>query len=108
MNHNEIVGWTKAAEIGGDYVAVWFGDPGDHYRVGLRWEITRSLIERSAADIVELTSVGESPLARMASLLYITQLAAIYTGIAHGVDPGPVEVLDYLKRRLAETERTAS
>jgi glucose/mannose-6-phosphate isomerase len=108
MNHNEIAGWTKAAEIGGDYVAVWFGDSDDDHRVGLRWKITRELIEESAADIIEMTSEGQSPLARLTSLLYIAGLAAIYTGIAHGVDPGPVEVLDYLKKRLAETERTTS
>jgi glucose/mannose-6-phosphate isomerase len=106
MNHNEIVGWTKAAEIGGPYVAVWFRDSGDDYRVGLRWKITRSLIEDSAADIVEVSSEGESPLARMTSLLFLTQLAAIYTGLAHGVDPGPVEVLENLKQRLAAMERT--
>ena len=108
MNHNEIVGWTKAAEIGGNYVAVWFRDSGDDYRVGLRWQITRSLIEDSAADIVEVTSEGDSPLARMTSLLYLTQLAAIYTGLAHGVDPGPVEVIEELKQRLAAMERTTS
>jgi glucose/mannose-6-phosphate isomerase len=106
MNHNEIVGWTKAAEFGGNYVAVWIGDPEDDDRVNLRWQITRNLIEDSAADIVELTAEGQSPLARLTSLLFRTGLAAIYTGIAHGVDPGPVAVIEELKRRLAETERT--
>lgn len=107
MNHNEIVGWTTAAEIGGDYVAVWIDDPDDDDRINLRWQITRNLIEDSAADIVELTPEGESPLARLSSLLYMTGLAAIYTAISHGVDPGPVEVIDDLKKRLAETERTS-
>jgi glucose/mannose-6-phosphate isomerase len=106
MNHNEIVGWTKAAEIGGNYVAVWFADADDDDRVSMRWKITRGLIERAPADIVELTSEGESPLARMTSLLYVTQLAAIYAGIAHGVDPGPVEVIEDLKQQLAARERT--
>ena len=106
MNHNEIVGWTKAAEIGGNYVAVWFADAGDDERVRLRWQITRNLIERAGADIVEIRSQGESPLARLASLLYITQLAAIYTGIIHRVDPGPVDVIEELKQQLSATERT--
>ena len=108
MNHNEIVGWTRAGEIGGNYVAVWFADSHDADRIGLRWEITRELIEGSAVDVLEVTAQGESPLARMSSLLYVTQLAAIYTGIVHGVDPGPVEVIEELKRRLAATERATS
>jgi glucose/mannose-6-phosphate isomerase len=106
MNHNEIVGWTTASEIGGPYVAVWFADPHDADRISQRWEITRRLIEDSTVDILEVTAQGQSPLARMSSLLYVTQLAAIYTGIAHGVDPGPVEVIEELKQRLAATERT--
>jgi HAMP domain-containing protein len=41
-------------------------------------------------------------LTRLLSLLFVTQLAAIYLAIARNVDPGPVEVLQRLKQKLAE------
>jgi glucose/mannose-6-phosphate isomerase len=49
-----------------------------------------------------VVSEGQSPLARLLSLILVTQLAAIYVALARGVDPGPVEVLEKLKRKLAE------
>jgi hypothetical protein len=36
----------------------------------------------------------------------VTQLAAIYVGLAHGVDPGPVETIQRLKAELAEADGT--
>jgi hypothetical protein len=36
------------------------------------------------------------------SLILLTQLAAIYVGLANDVDPGPVAVIQKLKSELAE------
>jgi glucose/mannose-6-phosphate isomerase len=106
MNHNEIEGWRNAGGVTADFVAVWFADAGDHERVSLRWDITRGLLAAGGADLLEVSSEGASPLARLMSLLYITQLAAVYVGIAHGVDPGPVDVLEQLKREIVTREGT--
>jgi hypothetical protein len=35
-------------------------------------------------------------------MIFVTQLASIYVGIARGVDPGPVEILEQLKTDLAK------
>jgi glucose/mannose-6-phosphate isomerase len=41
-------------------------------------------------------------LARLLSLIFVTQLAAIYVGLGYGVDPGPVEVIQQLKSELRD------
>jgi Bacterial phospho-glucose isomerase C-terminal SIS domain len=40
----------------------------------------------------------------MLSTVYMTQLASIYVGLARGVDPGPIEMIDRLKSLLPEGE----
>jgi len=54
------------------------------------------------ANIVEVHSEGTSALARLLSLVMITQLAAIYVGLLNERDPGQVAVLEELKQRLKD------
>jgi glucose/mannose-6-phosphate isomerase len=102
LNHNEIVGWNKLAEVTKEsFILVLLRDKGEHPRIGLRFEITQGLIEDQVAEVIEVRSEGESSLARLMSLIFFTQLAAIYVGLAHRVDPGPVEVIMKLKHELS-------
>ena len=103
LNHNEIVGWNKLAEVTRDrFVLVLLRDPGDHERVKLRFEITKELIKGNFSDVIEVRAEGSTALARLLSLVLVTQLAAIYVGLANGVDPGPVAVIQGLKSQLSE------
>ncbi|MGH2746667.1 MAG: bifunctional phosphoglucose/phosphomannose isomerase [Actinomycetota bacterium] len=101
LDHNEIVGWDKLSDLTSrNFVAILLRDPDEHERIDFRFEITRRLIERNLAEIAEVTAEGTSPLARLLSLVFVTQLAAIYVGLAYEVDPGPVEVIQALKAEL--------
>jgi glucose/mannose-6-phosphate isomerase len=105
MNHNEIEGWSGLAKIAGEpFVAVMLRDAGEDPRVSKRFEVTERMVRGSVAETVEVWSHGDSSLARLFSLVYVTQMAAIYLGLAYGVDPGPVEVLERLKRELRDGE----
>jgi glucose/mannose-6-phosphate isomerase len=105
MNHNEIQGWSALRDTTVDkFVAVFLRDDGEHPRVSKRFDITRRLLEGRISGIVEIRSEGESSLARLLSLVFVTQMAAIYLGLAYGVDPGPVPVLEGLKEELARRE----
>jgi glucose/mannose-6-phosphate isomerase len=104
LNHNEIVGWTGLTDVTKDHIVlVLLRDPDEHPRVGLRFDITRRLVGGNVSEVTELRSEGLSSLARLFSLVFVTQLAAIYVGLAHGIDPGPVEVIQQLKAELAES-----
>ena len=102
-DHNEVEAWGGGAEaVRDDLVAILLRDQQEHQRNALRFEITKRLIESSGADVIELWPEGSSDLARLLSMIFVTQLASIYVGLARGVDPGPVEVLERLKAELAQ------
>jgi glucose/mannose-6-phosphate isomerase len=101
LNHNEIESW-RATEQTKDFSLVLLRDPHDQPSIARRFAITKELIGGRADDAIEIVAEGESRLARLLSLLFVTQLAAIYLAIARNVDPGPVEVLQRLKQKLAE------
>lgn len=103
LDHNEIVGWNRLDQLTtSNFLGIMLRDSEEHERVALRFDITRSLIENKLGSIIELHSEGRSPLARVLSLILITQLAAIYVGLAYEVDPGPVEAITKLKDQLAK------
>ena len=103
LDHNEIVGWNQLDELTtSKFVGVMLRDSEEHDRVALRFDITRSLIQDKFGSIVELHSEGRSALARVMSLILVTQLAAIYVGLGYEVDPGPVEAIMKLKDQLAK------
>lgn len=101
LDHNEIVGWNKLDDLTSrHFVVVLLREPGEHERVNLRFDVTRRLIEDRVAEFIEVNAEGESVLARLLSLIFVTQLASIYVGLAYGVDPGPVDVIMKLKDEL--------
>jgi glucose/mannose-6-phosphate isomerase len=103
LDHNEIVGWNRLPDLTSErFVCILLRDSGDGERVDIRFEITRRLTEKSFAEVIELRSEGTSELARLLSLIFITQLAAIYVGLSYDIDPGPVEVIQRLKSELSE------
>ncbi len=102
LDHNEIVGWRGLRELTSDnFINILLIDPQEHPRVALRFEITRGLISEALPVVCEVTAEGRSPLARLLSLILVTQLASIYLALSYGEDPGPVEVITALKNELA-------
>lgn len=103
LDHNEIVGWKNLDDLTRRNIAVvLIRDSDEHERIKIRFEITKRLIEGNLAETVEIHSEGVSALARILSLILVTQLAAIYVGFSYDVDPGPVDVITQLKTELAQ------
>jgi glucose/mannose-6-phosphate isomerase len=100
LDHNEIVGWEGASEVG-RFSAVFLDDSDLHPRIRQRMELTRGLIAGEAAATFKIESVGESSTERLLSLIFLGDLVSLYLAVLSGVDPGPVETLDRLKSTLA-------
>lgn len=99
-NHNEIVGFESEL-LSDRLVAVYLRDEDEHDRIARRFEVFSKLIRGRIGDSVSVESSGISNFARILSLVTVTQFAAIYAGLAAGVDPGPVELIEELKRELS-------
>ncbi|HZV73908.1 MAG TPA: bifunctional phosphoglucose/phosphomannose isomerase [Conexibacter sp.] len=99
LDHNEIVGWTGAAELG-RFSAVFLDDSDLHPRVRQRIELTRGLIGADAAGSFRVESRGETRLERLVSLVLLGDLVSLYLAVLRGIDPTPVEAIERLKRAL--------
>jgi glucose/mannose-6-phosphate isomerase len=102
LDHNEIVGWEGAAELG-RFSAVLLDDSDLHPRVRSRIELTRELIEPQAVVAERVQSVGETRIERLVSLVLLGDLVSIYLAALRGLDPARITSLELLKGALAET-----
>ena len=102
MNHNELVGWKALTDPMREMQVFFLRDKEDHPRVQARIEITKKVLTEHTAHISDVWSEGTSLLARIFSLVYLGDWVSYYLAILHGIDPTPVEVIDYLKDELAK------
>ncbi len=100
LNHNELVGWQGAAELG-RFSAVFLDDSDLHPRVRQRIELTRGLISATAAASYRVEGRGETRTERLISLVLLGDLVSLYVAILRGIDPTPVDAIERLKTVLA-------
>jgi glucose/mannose-6-phosphate isomerase len=102
MNHNELVGWKVLKGLMKETQVIFLRDRGDHKRVQIRMDITKSTLQTYTPHIAEVWSEGRSLLARMFSLIHLGDWVSFYLAILNRQDPMPVEVIDHLKHELAK------
>lgn len=101
LDHNEIVGWASAGELG-PFSAVLLDDSDLHPRIRRRIELTGQLVTESGAVAERVQSVGETRVDRLVSLVLLGDLVSLYLAVLRGVDPAGVEALTWLKQELAK------
>lgn len=100
IDHNEIVGWAAAREVG-RFSAVFLEDTEPHPRNALRTELTAEAA-RAGADVVErVRARGESRLERVVSLVLLGDFVSLYLAVLRGADPVAIDALRALKAELA-------
>ncbi len=98
MNHNELVGWGG----GDDRFAVVFLNTKDLIpRNQKRYDISKDVISKRGAKIMELDAVGESQIQRSLYLINLVDWASFYLSEIKGVDIMDIKVIDFLKSELA-------
>jgi glucose/mannose-6-phosphate isomerase len=100
LNHNEICGWSGAAELG-RFSAIFLEDSDLHPRVLERVQLTERLIRDNAHATFRVSTVGQHPVERVLSLVLLGDLVALYLAVLRGVDPTPVDIIGELKNELA-------
>ena len=100
-DHNEIVGWRGAEDLG-KFAVVVLGDSDSHPRERARIDITSELVEKAGIPVHRVESRGETRIERILSLVLFGDLLAFYLAILRGVDPTPVDAISELKERLSD------
>ena len=104
LDHNEIVGWERARGLG-SFSAVFLDDCDLHPRAKARIRLTSEVISRHAAGVHTVTSVGETRVDRLVSLVLFGDLVSLYLAVLEGQDPATIAPIDQLKVSLAQIPR---
>jgi glucose/mannose-6-phosphate isomerase len=99
--HNEICGWDGLpGPVGRDLSAVLLRHEGEHPQVGRRFELVGETLRARLAQVVEVRAEGDGDLAQLLDLVLFGDYVSLWLAAQSGVDPGPVDALVDLKRRL--------
>ncbi|HUJ84368.1 MAG TPA: bifunctional phosphoglucose/phosphomannose isomerase [Candidatus Acidoferrales bacterium] len=102
LNHNEIVGWERAEELGECFSAIFLRENDEPAAIQSRIEITKELVEQAGVGVIEIEAQGKSGLARMLSTILVGDFTSVYLSVLRGVDPTPVKTVNYLKDTLKQ------
>jgi glucose/mannose-6-phosphate isomerase len=102
LNHNATVGFPLPPEVVRVIRVVMLRSPLFNERVKLRYQVTAELLERAGVSFEYVDGEGRSALSQMMSLVLTGDFTSYYLAILNRIDPSPVQVIDYLKSRLAK------
>jgi glucose/mannose-6-phosphate isomerase len=102
LTHNEICGWGQHGDVTRQVFSLLllrhsFEDP----QVARRFALVEEISEEVLAGVHSVHAEGEGRLAQLMDLVLFGDMVTLYQCEAEGVDPGPVPILDGIKRTLA-------
>ena len=104
MNHNEIVGWQFPESVLQQSQVVYLYSDHDHERVEKRMEICREIFEKRSNPIIDIVAEGASLLEQYYYLIHLTDWISNYLAKENGIDPDPVEAVEFVKNELAKAK----
>ncbi len=99
--HNEVCGWGQHGDVTRQVVSVVaLRHDGEHPQIGRRFALVSELLEEVVAEVIEVRAEGDGDLAQLFDLILFGDYVSLWMAAEAGVDPGPVPILEDLKRRL--------
>lgn len=100
--HNEVCGWGTRGEITRSGLSVvQLRHDEEHPQIARRFDFTRELLDQAVADVIEVRAEGDGELAQLLDLVLFGDYVSLWMAAEAGIDPGPVDVLVDLKKRLS-------
>lgn len=99
FNHNEFIGWSKQP-VDKPYVVIDLRSTLEHPQVQKRFSVSERLLSgmRPTPEIV--TAHGSTILEQLLWTIALGDFVSLYTGIANGLNPAPVELVEKFKKEL--------
>lgn len=104
FNHNEFIGWTSHP-IEKPFAVVDIVSPLDTPRIRQRFELSDKLLSGRRPHALTLELKGESLLAQLLWGTILADFSSVYAAVLNNVDPTPVDLVEELKRELANDPR---
>lgn len=100
LDHNDLVGWSLPEADRDRFVLLVLRGQEENERIARRVAVTCDLLREEFAAIHEIRAAGESPLARVLSLVQYGDYLSCHLARLNGVDPIPVDRIVKLKNAL--------
>ena len=94
--HNGIVAWEKNEM----FQPILIRGKDDHTKTKERWEILKEYFKQSNIDYFEIHSVEGNIFSKIINLIYVLDYTSIYHAVKNGIDPSPVNAIDFVKSKL--------
>ena len=98
--HNGIVSWEKKSQVS----PVLIQGKDDYFKTSERWKIIQEFFETKEIDYKIIRSLEGSILSKITNLIYLLDYSSIYSAVLRGLDPSPVDSIDYIKNKLRALE----
>lgn len=102
LNHNEIIGWETHQSSGLNASVIILNDPEYHPQVHRRITITSDLIRGEGAEVFMVEGQQSTYALRMMEIVYFLDWVTYYFALLRGKDPGEIDYIHLLKKKLAE------
>jgi len=103
LNHNATVGYEFPADLAQKLFVIFLRSPRLHPRTLLRYKLTAEMLSNAKVSHETVESRGQSALSQMMSLVFFGDWVSYYLALLNETDPYPVKIIDFLKKRLAES-----
>jgi glucose/mannose-6-phosphate isomerase len=97
-SHNGIVSWERSSNV----KPILIKGEDDYVKTKERWEIIQEFFKLKNIEFREVKSVKGSILSKLVNLIYQLDYTSIYKSFLLGIDPSPIEPIDFIKRRSSE------
>ena len=95
-SHNGIVAWEQSCTI----QPILIEGYDDYFKTKERWQIIKELFDNYKINYYSIKSVQGNILSKITHLIYLLDYAGIYVSVLKGIDPSPVNSIDFIKNKL--------
>lgn len=93
--HNGMVAWERKSNVR----PILIRGQDDYIKTKERWDIIKEYFEQRKVEYRETFSVKGGILSKLINLIYLFDYCSIYRSVMSGIDPTPVETIDFIKNR---------
>jgi len=94
--HNGIVSWERKSDV----KPILIEGQDDYVKTKERWKILKEYFEKNKIDYREVYSVNGGILSKLINLMYLLDYTTIYRAVILGIDPSPINSINFVKSRL--------
>jgi glucose/mannose-6-phosphate isomerase len=96
-SHNGIVSWEKQSIV----QPILLEGYDDYIKTKERWKIIKEYFQKNKIDYKEIFSIKGNILSKLINLIYLLDYSTIYRAVLSGIDPSPIQSIDFIKSKLS-------